>query len=151
MEKPPSEMDFVKFEVLEEPWNDYRLEDGSTLRVKVVLKNVIKETETSFFFQVANVLAVVPNPDYIGLPSPQLKEGENIRSFVEAEDLKILSNTDLWNEYKLPSENITLKIKGVVVEVSRTKRHDRKGLPIYLGNVQVLSKPKKHILTKKSK
>lgn len=137
------EMVFLQFEVIKEPWNVYKLEDGTTLRVKVILKNLIKEAENSYSLETSNVIAVIPNPKFIGLPSPPLKPGENLESYIEAEDLKILDKTELWNKYEVPSENMTLQIKGVPVSVSRTKRHDEKGLPIYLANIQLLIKSKK--------
>jgi len=137
------EMVFLQFEVTTEPWNVYKLKDDTTLRIKVILKNLIKEAENSYSFGTSNVIAVIPNPNFIGLPSPPLKPGENLESYIEAEDLEILNKTERWNEYEVPSESMTLQIKGIAVSVSRTKRHDEKGLPIYLANIQLLIKPKK--------
>lgn len=139
----PQEMKLLHFDVIKEPWNVYELEDSATLRVKVVLKNLIKEAENSYSFGTSNVIAVIPDPKSIGLPSPPLKSGENLESSIEADDLEILNKTELWNIYEVLSENLTLHIKGVAVSVSRTKRHDEKGLPIYLANIQPLIKPKK--------
>ena len=139
------EMVFLQFEVIKEPWNVYKLKDGSTLRVKVILKNVMRDAENSYIFGTSNVVAVTPNPKFIGLPSPPLKPGENLGSYIEAEadDLEILDKTELWNKYEVPSESMTLQIKGITVSVSRTKRHDERGLPIYLANIQCIVKPKK--------
>jgi hypothetical protein len=138
-----SELKFVDFKVIEEPWNEYKLEDGSTLRVKIVLKQLIKEAEDSFTIGTSNVIAVIPNPDFVGLPSPPLKKDKSLESYIEADDLQINSQTELWNEYELASERMRLKIRGVVVSAARTKRHDEKGIPIYVANVQMLIKPKK--------
>ena len=66
-----------------------------------------------------------------------------MESYIDEEDLDILEKTEQWNQYEVPSEKLRLNLKGVVVTVSRTKRHDEKGLPIYLANVQLLFKPKK--------
>lgn len=137
------EMVFLQFEVTEEPWNVYKLKDGTTLRVKVILKNLIKDAENSYFLGTSNVIGMIPNQKFIGLPSPPLKPGENLESYIEAEDLEILNKTERWNKYEVPSESMTLQIKGVTVSVSRTRRHDEKGLPIYLANIQLLIKPKK--------
>lgn len=143
MTEVAQKLNFVKFKVLNEPWNTYKLEDGSILRVKVVLVGLLKESGNTFSIQTQNVIGVMPNLKYVGLPSPPLKPGEKLDSYIEAEDLKILEKTDLWNEYELPSENATLKIKGVVVTVSRTSRHDERGMPIYIANIQYLIKPKR--------
>lgn len=76
--------------------------------------------------------------------SVPLKPEEKLEDYIEAEDLKILNHTDYWNKYHIPSESAKLSIKGVVVIVSRTSRHDEKGIPIYTANVQLLVKTKKY-------
>jgi len=134
---------FIQFKIINEPWNEYKLEDGSTLRVKVVLTGIIKENENEFSLQTTPVFGVIPNPKYISISSPPLKPEEKLESYIEAEDLKPLEKTDLWNEYELPTENMILSIKGEVVSVSRTSRHDQRGIPIYMVNVQLLVKHKK--------
>jgi hypothetical protein len=134
---------FLPFKIINEPWNEYKLEDGSTLRVKVVLAGLIKENGNEFSLQTTSVFGVIPNPKYIGVPSPPLRPGEKLESYIEAEDLKILEKTDLWNEYELSTENMKLSIKGEVVSVSRTSRHDQRGIPVYTANVQLLVKHKK--------
>ncbi|MGQ9641924.1 MAG: hypothetical protein ACUVUF_07370 [Candidatus Bathycorpusculaceae bacterium] len=134
---------FLDFKVLNEPWNEYKLEDGSILKVKVVVIGVIKESENAFSLQTTNAIGVIPNPKYLGLPSPPLKSGENLSSYIEEDDIKILDHTDYWNEYEIPSENIKLSVKGVLVSVARTNRCDEKGIPIYIANVQTLIKHKK--------
>ena len=139
-----SKLNLVEFKDVKEPWNEYKLEDGSTLRVKIILKNLIKEAEGSYKLGTSNVISVwKPNPDFMGLPSPPLKEGENMESYIEAEDLQILSQTEHWNEYEVPSENMILKLRGAVVTVSRTNRHDAEGFPIYIANIQLLIKTQK--------
>jgi hypothetical protein len=138
-----SKPNFLGFKVLEEPWNEYKLEDGSTLRVKVVVIGVIKENDNAFSFQATNAIGVIPNPKFVGLPSPPLKPGENLQSFIEDDDIKIAEHTDLWNEYEVPSEKIKLSVKGVLVSVGRASRRDERGLPIYIANVQTLIKHKK--------
>lgn len=144
MEVAVKELEFLDFKVVSEPWNEYKLSDGSTIRVKVVTQNFIKEKgEDAYSYSTSTVLAVVPNPKYIGVPSPPLKPGERLESYIEAEDLEIVSKTENWNEYEIPSEGISIKIRGFPVIISRTKRHDGKGLPVYLINIQPLVKPKK--------
>jgi len=136
-------INFLSFNAINEPWNEYKLEDGSTLRVKVILSTLIKENGSQFAVSFTPVFGVIPSPKLVGIPSPPLKTGEKLEDYIQAEDLKIIEKTDLWNEYEVPTENMRLGIKGEVVLASRTSRHDEKGLPIYTINVQVLLKPKK--------
>jgi hypothetical protein len=138
-----SGLHFVEFNVLQEPWSTYKLKDGTTLRVKVVLKSLLKESDSSFSIGTNNVVAAIPNPNLVGLPSKLSKGDFDLESNIEAEDLEITEKTEVWNVYELPSEKTLLKIMGVVVSVSRTNKHDEKGIPLYIVNIQCVVKPQK--------
>lgn len=133
---------FIDFQVINEPWNIFELKDGSIFKVKIILKNIINDGG-GFFMNVHNVTAVEPNPVLIGDASPPMKEGEKIESYIEEEDIEIIEKTEIWNEYEAPSENLKLKCCPIPVIISRTKRHDERGIPIYASNIQVIYKPKK--------
>lgn len=136
-------INFLQFETIDEPWNTYKLEDGSILRIRIILSGLLREDGDVFSIQTTNVFNVVPNVEYVGVSSPPLKSNEKLEDYIEADDLKILEKTDKWNEYNIPSENITLSVRGELVSASRTSRHDDRGIPIYTANVQLLVKPKK--------
>jgi hypothetical protein len=133
----------LDFKVVSEPWNEYKLADGTTLRVKVVVSSVLKENGEKFALSHTPLFSVLPNPKYAGAPSPPMKQGEKLEVFLEDEDLKFNQVTDLWNEYLIPSEKIRLLVKGILVLASRTSLHDEKGFPIYVTNVQLVVKHKK--------
>jgi hypothetical protein len=137
-------INFIQFKAIDEPWNDFKLEDGSIIRLRIVLGGLIKEkNEGTFSLQSTNVFNVIPNPKYVGIPSPPLKQGEKLADFIEAEDLRIVEKTEKWNRYELPSERMILNVLGVLVLASRTSRHDEIGIPTYATNIQILIKPKK--------
>lgn len=136
-------INFLQFKVIDEPWNEYKLEDGSILRIRLIMSGLMKEDGQTYAIQVSKVFNVIPNEQYVGIASPPLKESERIDDFIEAEDLKILSRTDNWNEYEVPPENLKLNVKGELVSVSRTSRHDDRGIPVYSADVQLLLKHKK--------
>jgi hypothetical protein len=138
----PEKLDFLEYEVIEEPWNVYKLEDDSTIRVKIVVSGILKD-DKGLVIQAREVYSVIPNPEYMGVPSPPLKPKEKMDEYLEAEDLKIIEKTDYWNKYSIPSEKLTVSVRGEVVLVSRTSRHDEKGIPVYMVNVQLLFKPVK--------
>jgi hypothetical protein len=142
MTVPSAEAKFLEFKAINEPWNLYKLEDGSTVKVRIIIGGVMKRDEARFALQSTNVFNVVPNPKFIGIPTP-LRPGEKLDDFIEAEDLKILEKTNYWNEYEVDLENIKLSVKGEVVSISRTNRRDEMGIPVYTVNVQLLIKPTK--------
>jgi hypothetical protein len=133
----------LDFQVVNEPWNEYKLADGTNLRVKVIMSNILKENGDKFSLSHIPVFSVLPNPKYVGSPSAPLKQGETLAMFIEDEDMKFTQLTDFWNEYLIPSEKIRLSVKGVLISASRTNRHDEKGFPIYITNVQLVAKHKK--------
>lgn len=145
-ERKFAEYDFIDFDIIEEPWNLYKLEDQSILKTRFVLINVLKEKGTpkgtlEFGFQSTNVLGVIPPPELIGVPSRPYGP-EELESSVVAEDLKIdRIGEERWNKYKLKNE-IELNVKNVLVTVSRTNKFDQRGLPVYLVNLQAIVKPK---------
>lgn len=138
----PTELKFVDFEVQNEPWNTYKLKDGSVLRIKVILVSVIAEEGDELSISTRNTIGVYPNKKFIGFPSP-LKQDEDLESLIEEEDIEIIEKTDNWNKYYFPSEENEINIKGVPVVISRTSKRDEKGIPLYSVNVQLLIKPKK--------
>lgn len=138
-----SKIAYVQYKTIDEPWNTYELEDGTTIRVRLVLGGLIKESDADFSVQTTRVFNVIPDGKYIGVPSPPMKPTEKVEDYIEADDLKVLKKTDNWNEYELDSEKIRLSIKGELVSVSRTSRHDHKGIPIYVIDIQLLVKHKK--------
>jgi len=143
MSASPKKINFLQFQTIDEPWNIYKLEDGTTVRVREIVAGLIKDSDSTFALQTTHVFNVIPHERCLGLPSPMMKPNEKLEDFIEAEDLKILEKTDNWNEYDVSSDNMRLSVKGEVVSVSRTNRHDERGIPIYIINVQLLVKHKK--------
>ena len=135
---------YLDFEVLREDWGFYEIEDGSLLRVKLVLVNVFKKGEREYTFSWNNVIGVVSPPQLRGPPdTTKYKPDELLRSIVEEDlDFKILKEG--LSEYLL-EDNTRLIFRPILVEVSRTNKYDSGGMPIYLTNVQpvIKAKPKR--------
>lgn len=61
---------------------------------------------------------------------------EELRSSIVEDDLDIEIIEETWNEYKLEDKG-TIKIKSSPINVSRTNKLDKYGIPIYLVNSSV--------------
>ncbi|PAV13555.1 hypothetical protein ASJ81_03615 [Methanosarcina spelaei] len=125
----------IKFDEVKEKWNFYKLSDGATLKLKIVLVKVIKEGQdsrgnTSLGFQVTNVVGVTPTDDMIG--STSLGKDEYV---------EVTSSDEDWNEYNL-EKDVTLMIKPFISQVIRTGEFDSKKIPIYVVQAQPLIKHK---------
>ena len=126
----------INVEKSDEKWNYYKLEDGTTLKVKIVLIKVIEEgkdplTNPIFGLQSSNVIGVTSPADLIGN-----------KPIDKIEDVRFTPLNDEWNEYKL-NNGLTLMLKPALSLVSRIGERDPKGIPIYIIQAQPLVKIKK--------
>ena len=141
------ELGGLDFEVLKEEWGFYKLADGSLLRIKFVLVNVIKEGVDEagnpiYSFSWTNVVGVISPENLRGEPSTRRYSPKELTESIVEEDLEFKTLREGASIYKLEDGTI-LHIRPVLVMVSRTNKCDSKGMPIYLVNVQPIIKPKR--------
>ena len=139
---------YVDFKLIEEPWNTYKLADGSILNVKLVLTNVIVDGDLGEIVEKAKVtkrkmklrlafdtrpLASVKIPKNLrGPPSPPSKPKESTPLLAQ-EDIDFAVVSEKWNRYEL-EHGVGLKIKNTLVRVDRTIEYDEQGIPQYQFN-----------------
>jgi len=128
--------EFMDFEVIKEPWNIYSLEDGTFLKIKVILIKVMQDIEKgSYAVNTTNALGILsPN---VNKKAPSTNSEDKLE--IEMKDMNFKVVEESWNEYKLEDGNI-LKIKPAIAAIDRTKFYDVKGDPNYLINCQILVK-----------
>lgn len=136
----------LSFEILKEEWNYYELEDGTLLSVKTVLINVFKEGVDEkgrpiYSFSWTNIIGAVSPPQLRGPPSRKRYTPEELEDSIDKEELKFTPLKEGWSEYRL-EDKTRLFIKPILVEVSRTKKYDSRGTPIYITNIQPIVKVK---------
>jgi len=127
--------EYVDFDIVNEDWNLYELEDHSLLKIKFVLINVIREKVArsgptaiglGYGLQSTNVVGVIPSPEVIGKPSTPEKKPE----VPILEELKFKAIKEDWNEYKL-KDGTVISAKNVLVKVAPPRQYDSQGIPIY--------------------
>jgi len=126
----------IKFTETNEEWNYYKLDDGTTLKLKVVLIQVIDEGNDSqenpvYGLQSTHVIGVSPSADLI-----------NNESIPPIEDIGFIVEHEKWNEYKLENGS-TLLLKPVLAQINRTGNLDKRGIPSYNIQTQPVIKVKK--------
>ncbi|MDO9565121.1 MAG: hypothetical protein Q7J15_00025 [Candidatus Desulfaltia sp.] len=132
--------DYVDFDTVGEPWNLYKLEDGSLIKFKLVLVKVMpnKNDPKNYSLNTANVVGVQSPRELRGAPtSPPTKGPYND---FEKKDLTPEIIKESWNEYRL-KDGTVLKIKPAITAINKTKSFDSHGEPIYVVHSQVLVKP----------
>jgi len=129
---------YLDYEVLKEPWNLYDLEDGSTIKLKLVLLKVIpirKDDKMDYAVNAANVVGVLAPEKLKAVPSNDYQQKPEI----DQKDLSFTIAQEQWNEYKV-EDGVLLKIKPAITSFDRLKNHDPYGEPIYIVNSQILVK-----------
>ena len=131
----------LDFEIISEPWNKYKLEDGSLLRLRNCAVKVYKSVKgvDQFGFPIygfagASLLSATVPKGLMGTPSSD----ENITSADIADELKFTTIREDWYEYKLTDGTI-LRTKTVVTKIFKTKKFNKLGEPIYWCSWQVLT------------
>ena len=132
--------DYVDFDVVGEPWNFYKLENESLIRLKLVLIKVMpnKNNPNNYSLNTGNVVGVQSPRELRG--DPTIPPSNGIYNDFEKKDLDFEVIQENWNEYKL-KDGKTLKIKPAITAIDKTKSFDSHGEPIYIIHSQVLVKP----------
>jgi len=140
-EKIDLDFDYAEFQIIKEPWNLYRLEDGALLKLKLVLIKVVREKQTDdkgnpiLSFNHQNIVGVLSPPELRGQPSPEGKQPQ-----IKQKDINFKPEKDEeWNEYQL-EDGTVLKGKNVIVMVNKTDKFDSHGEPIYTVETQTIFK-----------
>ncbi len=142
----------VDFEVENEPWNVYAVEDGAIVRMKSVLIKVVRllkpiDPSIPFGAETQNIAAVrVPlGYKYLGTQSDRIYSQEELNK-APSIDMKYEVLKEDWNLYRLQDDS-QLKVKTVVARIRRiTNLFDKHGIPMYLvdsSSVVNFSAPKK--------
>lgn len=132
----------LKFEVIKEGWNEYKLDDGAILRTKLILGKVIipagftLENTGRFDFQTQNMIVAYVPQNMKGTPIGRPLTPQEIEDSI-VEDLDFEQTTEAVNEYRLP-RSITIKLRFMLTRVAKTDKFNRDGTPIYATRTQVV-------------
>jgi len=150
IEKPvPSKINFIDFNIEKEQWNKYRIADGTELKARFVLQQVLvdksmdeleKELKSiegdgsiafGFGFKGNKLFTVEPPVNLRGNPDSNKYRVEELRESIVEEDIDFDTVNSSWNIYQLKNR-ISFKCRLLVTTVSRTNKFDDLGIPTYL-------------------
>ncbi len=127
----------VDFKVLREDWSNYRLADGTILKVRLVVTKVVRTYqhdpttgEPLYVFSRATALSTVSGKELRGPPSSMPSPQEMQASITEVVDFESADKAEKWNIYSL-SDGSELKVKLEVTKISKTSLFDDMGDPVY--------------------
>lgn len=113
----------MEFETEKENWNYYQLADGSKLKIKIIIANILEDRltkdKTEYSINWSNVLGVIPH-----------KRMKNKKQ-KPIDDLNFEVINETSNEYSL-SDGTKISVKPNLSQISRTDKLDQMGKPIYV-------------------
>jgi len=138
----------VPFEPVQEPWNEYRLKDGSLLRVRLIVVKFFDTGEIDpssgcprYVVAYRNILSVVSEERGSPRPAPAdlSKIPDSDKEEVEVEEIL----KEDWNIYHVDGV-YEHRAKPVIVAVYRLKGYfDPAGYPIYNVETRVIDRTRK--------
>ena len=138
------DFEFVDFDIVKENWSQYKLRDGTIVRIRFILLKTRKYKgrnrygKPRYDINSKNVVGMIPNKSLLGKPSGPIPAEVLGQSIVD-EDIQFETIKEPWNEYRLKDGTI-IRVKLVLTIVSRTDKFDESGEPIYLLNMQPIMK-----------
>lgn len=130
----PKDTEVLDFEVVEEKWNKYELADLTVLRARIILTRIMTARfgpVGQYGISAQTIFAATAPPEKRGQPMqiPPAPEWESMPK----DPVKILTNSEPWNKYRIPKSGDVLQVKLVVTEVFRVKdQYDNFGEPFYI-------------------
>jgi len=131
--------ELIDFKVDGEHWQYYDLSDGSKLKIKLVLTQVLRSRnqvnelgEPIYSWNAPTFLSIVSCPDSLrSRPTNTPVTPDRIADSIDVEvDFEKTSKEDEWNIYML-ADGTTLQLKPKVKSIARTKLKGQAGEPIY--------------------
>jgi len=135
--------EYRDFKIIRELWNVYLLSDNAILKTRLILIKVIFEgideaNNPIYLMNSDNVVGVLSPEGALGKPSTKRYTPEERVSAIE-QDLDFETKEEGWNKYEL-NDGATIEIKLVLTKVSKTSLYDSRGEPIYLVNIQPITR-----------
>lgn len=137
----PENMGYMDFEVLDENYSRYIVADGSTLKVKIVVKKILRTAAVNpqgypmaiSLDSINAVTAIVP---------PNLKRKPSKERWNPAKDIgkemKFEIQEEKWQSY-MTTEGYKVTVKPVVVKIIKYEKYNLFGEPIYAATIQAIT------------
>lgn len=126
----------LDFEIIQENWNSYTLDDGTRLKGRIFVTRTFQDK-----LDLKNIVIDLSDPIYIVVSASSNNIGKsNIPesteySQLERKEVNIIDCSEKLNIYKIPEITINIKVKLVVSDIYRAvDKYEKFGLPFYFVN-----------------
>lgn len=130
--------ELLDFEILRENWNTYELEDGSIIKSKFILSQLIKSEKTApqdddlnlGFMEPRNITTVFAPIEKRGKPDRNYSVSE-LEKFVINKECKIKKQTRTDPTiYK--TEKMLIFVHSILNKIEKTSKYSSAGMPLYI-------------------
>jgi hypothetical protein len=133
----------LEFEVVEEKWNRYDLADQTVMYARVIVTRVVRAKfgpTGQYGISTQTIFHVTTPPEKRGDPM-QTPSPDQLKALPK-DPVKILTNSEPWNKYRIPKTGDVFQVKIIVTEVFRVRDHfDNFGEPYYIVTSGALVSP----------
>lgn len=129
---PYREVDFI---VLKEDWSRYLLNDGTELRVRIVVRKILEAGMSEFGYpnfglESMNAISAMCPDKLKRPPSTSFDPKTDPKT-----EIKFTVNEERWQEYQTTTGYKVL-VKPVLVKVFKYEKYNNLGEPVYYATVQ---------------
>ena len=133
---------YIGFELKRQGVSEYRLEDGSRVKLKdavlKIIKDPFKTDPSGFLLNVTNLTTVYSPKELKGSPSEDVTR-EDLQKSIINNDMNFTTVKEEWSEYEL-NNGSKVRLKTILTGISSTSLYDSYGEPIYLMQMQTLNR-----------
>jgi hypothetical protein len=136
----------LDFEVVSEPWNKYEIRNDHTIiKTKYVVTKVTKISsngQSNYRIDGQTLTTVLNISGRKGTPDSTIYTPEALKNEMEFPNMSYSTQQEEWNEYRI-DDNAVIRLKATVTSVSKTKKFDQNGDPVYYveNNVMLQVRP----------
>jgi len=136
MGQQPSKPEYedIEFEIVNEGWNEYELEDGTKIRMRSVIIEVQKRvgSEKDYRVKTHDIVVVIPALGLVGPPSDvELPAQEYLK--MKKQIIRVVGDPkEPWSQYSLPDGH-SFKLRMILSNVYRIEgQYDKEGRQRYV-------------------
>ena len=128
--------ELIPFEIIDEKWHTYELEDNTIIKTKFILLNIIAYGEKDDLDKrlsefATHLLVVVYSPKELRGPKDKTRRADELEEYITEKNLKFRNIKD-GGMSKYETKNSIIQIDHSITQVDITSKYDSKGMPAYI-------------------
>jgi hypothetical protein len=135
---------YLDFKIIKEDWNKFTIEDGTELKIKIVMVKILRrkyEEGYDYRFNHNKIFYINAPLDKSGTPTDKRYSVKELRDSIIETDMKYKrSGKTKWNEYIINEDKTKIYVRPEIITIHKSKFFDEYGDPIYSIQIQPIFK-----------